>query len=193
MSTMTLRMLPLIGFLLLAFGVAQAQPAATAEEETRADQLDRLFMELAEAPADGSERVANRIRAVMSQSGSATADLLLQRALRASDEGRDDHARQHLNALTRLAPGFAEGWNASATQHFANQRFGAAVADIERALALEPRHFAAMAGLAVIMEETENQARALEAWRGVAALYPGFEAAQSAIERLEPLVEGDDI
>jgi tetratricopeptide (TPR) repeat protein len=120
-------------------------------------------------------------------------DLLLDRALEATADAAHDKARVHLNALTRLAPDFAEAWNASATLHFVQRDYGHAVDDISRALALEPRHFNALAGLGIILERVERPGPALDAWLRVKALYPDFHGAIEAIKRLEPIVRGKEL
>lgn len=170
---------------------AEAQPAPA--PETREEMLDRLFASLAEAEGDEADAIADRIAAIWAHSGSDSMDLLLQRARKATKEREFDRARAHLAALTRLAPDFAEGWNASATLHFMQDEYWLAVEEIERALALEPRHFGALSGLAMILEHVGQDEAALEAWREVARIFPGMERAQEAIARLEKAVEGKKI
>ncbi|MEM8753525.1 MAG: hypothetical protein AAGF90_11170, partial [Pseudomonadota bacterium] len=136
---------------------------------------------------------AKQIQAVWAQSGSDSMDLLLRRSREAIEAEKWDQARAHIAALTRLAPDFAEGWNASATYHYLREDYWSAAQDIERVLALEPRHFSAMTGLALILERTEQDAGALAAWREVQRLYPAFENAEKAIERLAPEVDGREL
>ena len=191
--------------LVLGLGsAAPAQPAAQLGEEapdaevqrneTREQRLNRLHQELkaAENPSD-AERIADLIQSEWAKSGSDSMDLLLTRAKKAMAQENFDAARVHLAALNRLAPDFAEGWNASATLRFMQEDFALSVLEIERALALEPRHFSAMTGLGLILEHTGDKAGALKAWREVAKLYPALERAQEAIERLTPEVDGREL
>ena len=83
-------------------------------------------------------------------------DLLLQRGQEAMEAGDLDAAIEHFTALTDHAPDFAEGWNARATAFFQDERYGPALADIERTLALNPDHFGALMGLAMILEQLDR-------------------------------------
>lgn len=188
----------LLAPLLVAAPVA-AQPAAQPGEEapqpieTRDQRLERLLGELRAAEGKDAEQIVEQIQAVWAKSGSDSMDLLLMRAKKAITEEAYDKARVHLAALTRLAPEFAEAWNTSATLHFITQDYAEAVAEIERALALEPRHFSAMTGLALILEHTGRKESAMAAWRQVQSFYPSFDKAQAAIERLAPEVDGREL
>src|SRR5690606_3470319 len=82
-----------------------------------------------------------------SKSGSPAMDLLLKRGREAMEAGDLKAAIEHLTALTDHAPEFAEGWNARATAYFLAGAFGPSVDDIRHTLALNPRHFGALAGL----------------------------------------------
>ncbi|MEX2518013.1 MAG: hypothetical protein WD969_01625 [Paracoccaceae bacterium] len=171
----------------------EATQAATLPEpaETREERLSRLFAALA-ATRDEKEadRIAGEIRDIWAKSGSDSMDFLLERARRATAEKRYDRARAHVAALNRLAPDFAEGWNAAATLAYLQEDLGRAAADIERALALEPRHFSAISGLAMILEKVERKRAALAAWREVERLYPTLDRAKEAVERLSPEADG---
>jgi len=160
------------------------------DDETPEARLDRLFGALANAEGDAADRIADEITSIWSRSGSASMDLLLQRARAATGKKVYDQARAHVSALNRLAPDFAEGWNASATLYFVQEEYWLSVEHIQKTLELEPRHFGALAGLALILERTDRDAAALRTWEKVQALFPGMERAQEAIDRLKPEVDG---
>jgi tetratricopeptide (TPR) repeat protein len=102
-------------------------------------------------------------------------------------------AIEHLTALTDHAPDFAEGWNARATAYFHAGLYGPSLADIQRTLALEPRHFGALSGLGLIFEELGRKEQALAAWRLAHAIHPHSPGINAAIERLEREVSGTDL
>ncbi len=169
-------------------------PAASPEEaqERREDRLDALFTQLAEAEGDW-QRVQSDIWRLWSQSGSPSMDLLMRRAQEAMEAGEPELALRFLDDLVRLAPDFAEGWNQRATVHFRLGEYGRAVADIERVLALEPRHFGALSGLAMILERLGNEEGAYQAYSEALAVHPNLPGAAEAIERLAPQVEGREL
>jgi hypothetical protein len=58
-------------------------------------------------------------------------------------------------------------------------------------LELEPRHFAALAGLGVLHKEMGNQRAALQAFRRALAIHPFLSVARRAVKELELEVEQD--
>jgi tetratricopeptide (TPR) repeat protein len=101
---------------------------------------------------------------------------------------RPGDAVEHLTALTDHAPEFAEGWYARATAYYLTGRVGPALADLQRALVLEPRHYRAITGLAVILEETDQPRRALEVYRRALAIHPHAPDIKEAVARLEAVL-----
>lgn len=177
-----------------ADGESEAATPPPAKTETRGEELDRLHGELAAATdASAAEEIVGRIQKIWARSGSDSMDLLLSRARSAMQAEDYARARIHLAALNRLAPEFAEGWNASATLRYLQEDYARAAIEIERVLALEPRHFSALTGLALIFEQTRRKESAMKTWREVEKLYPAFEKAQEAIERLSPEVDGREL
>jgi tetratricopeptide (TPR) repeat protein len=168
--------------------VAGAGAAVAAEAE-----LDPLFEALRDADQQGAQAIENRIWQEWSRSGSAAMDLLLDRGRDALEAGEVEAAIEHFSALVDHAPGFAEAYNARATAWFQAGHYGLALEDIRQVLSRNPRHFAAMSGLAMILEEIGEEEGALEAWRGVEALNPSREGVREAIERLERRVEGTSL
>ena len=65
--------------------------------------------------------------------------------------------------------------------------------DIEQVLRLEPRHYQAMAGFGIILEELGDKKGALEAFRRALALNPWLENIGERIAPLELEVEGRGI
>ena len=120
-------------------------------------------------------------------------DLLLQRGRDGMGEQELVKAIHHFTALVEHAPDFAEGWNARATAFYLRGDLGQSLADIERTLALEPRHFGALYGLGVIFEQLGRDDDALVAYREALKVNPNMESALKAEERLAPDLDGRDI
>lgn len=165
--------------------VAFVAPASADESD-----LDALFELLRQPELQDWQSVEERIWAEWSRSGSAAMDLLLERGKDALEAGDTGAAIAHLSALVDHAPDFAEGYNARALAYFESGRYGPALVDLRQVLALNPRHFGAMTGLAVILEETGHPDAALDAYRQVHALHPHNSDIKTAIDRLERQVEG---
>ena len=152
-----------------------------------------MLDELATASPQEAANIEDQLARAWSKSGSAAMDLLLERGRDAVEAGDLDAAFEHFTALTDHAPDFAEGWNMRATVFFQQDKPGLALEDLTRALTLNPNHFGAIIGLAVILEQTGYPEDALEAYRTVQAIHPHQEQVATAIERLELEVGGRDI
>jgi len=172
--------------LLFALVVGLAVPA-----QAQDDELDGLFEALKTSDAGGWERIEDRIWDLWSRSGSASMDLLLERGREAMRD--EDHlaAIEHLTALVENAPDFAEGWNARATAYYKAGLAGPALADIGRTLTLEPRHFGALSGLGLILEESGQTEAAIRAYEAALAIHPHRPDLREAIERLEEELQGE--
>jgi tetratricopeptide (TPR) repeat protein len=158
-----------------------------------ADPLADMFDQLKSADGRAAARLEREIWNEWSKSGSPAMDLLLQRGRDAMEAGNMDEAVEHLTALTDHAPDFAEGWNARATAYYRARQFGPSVADIARALTLNPQHFGALAGLGAIYEELEKPEQALAVYRAALAIHPNLGGVSQSIERLEAKVAGTDL
>jgi len=160
----------------------------------RVKNLDFLFEALKVAPdADSAKLVEGRIWALWLASGSDTADLLMTRVKTAIDNKNTALAIQLLDAVVALRPDYVEAWNRRATVHFANKDYGRSLADIRQVLAREPRHFGALSGLGVIMQEFGEEKLALEAFRRALAVNPHLQKIPDFVKSLTEKVEGRDI
>lgn len=156
-------------------------------------ELEALFEGLRGGDPAAAAQIEARIYDLWSQSGSPSMDLLLERGRSALNDGDAKLAVEHFSALIDHAPDFAEGYNARATAFFQTQQYGLSLADIRQTLTLNPRHFGAMSGLALILEEIGRPEDALAAWREVEAIHPHREGLKDALMRLERLVEGAEL
>lgn len=177
---------------LLNFSVAALLTLTSPLAAQEAD-LDALFADLAEASAEEAPRIEGQIATIWSRSGSAAMDLLLRRGEDALEDGDHMAAIEHYTAIIDHAPQFAEGYNGRATAFYLMGRMGPALDDIRTTLELEPRHFGAMRGLGIMLEELDRPEDALEVFREILALHPHAEGVSDAAERLEIKLEGQSL
>lgn len=157
-----------------------------------ADQarLDDLFDRLKHADEGTYQQIEKEIQTEWGKSGSPSMDLLLKRGNDALEAGEPGVAVEHFTALIDHAPDFAEGYNGRATAYYLTDQIGPALDDIRTTLALNPRHFGAMRGLAIILEEIGRDKDALEVYHRVLDLDPMSADVKDAAARLERKLGG---
>jgi tetratricopeptide (TPR) repeat protein len=169
-------------------------PPPVSPKIDRAHNIDFLFQALKAAPDDETARlIEGRIWALWLVSGSDTADLLMSRARAAIEQNDADLAIQLLDAIIELKPDYAEAWNRRATLYFEKHDYGRAMSDIAQVLAREPRHFGALTGLGMILEDVGDNKRALEAFRRALEVDPRLERVPEIVKSLTEKVEGRGI
>ena len=160
----------------------------------RGKGLDFLFGALKAAPDEASAKhVEARIWAIWLQTPSDTAALLMMRAKAAIDAQQTEVALKLLNAIIKLRPDYTEAWNRRATLYYLQNDYMRSLADIEQVLIREPRHFGALAGLGMIMQDLGDDKRALDAFRKALAVNPHLEKVPELVKTLSEKVEGRDI
>jgi tetratricopeptide (TPR) repeat protein len=117
----------------------------------------------------------------------------MTRAKAAMDAHQTDVALKLLDAVIKLRPDYVEAWNRRATLYYLKNDYGRSIADIQQVLAREPRHFGALAGLGMIMEDLGDDKHALEAFRKALAINPHLEKVPELVKQLTEKVEGRDI
>lgn len=156
--------------------------------------LDFLFGALKAAPDETSARhVEARIWALWLQTPSDTAGLLMTRAKAAIDAQNIDVALQLLDAVIKLRPDYTEAWNRRATLYYLKNDYVRSLEDLQQVLIREPRHFGALAGVGMIMQDIGDEKRALDAFRRALAVDPYLEKVPDMIKQLSEKVEGRDI
>ena len=160
----------------------------------RAEMLKELYTQLSGArSATDAEPITEAIEETWRRSGSDTVDLLMTRVdafVLASDL---DLAMQVLDAVTELAPENAEAWHQRGIVHLMQNNTEQALADLRRAIAIDPNHYKALRDLGAALQRTGDQRGALDAYRKALVVNPFLEQARRAEEQLSHDVEGRDI
>ena len=160
----------------------------------RTKNLDFLFGALKAAPDEESAKaVEAKIWAVWTATPSDTAALLMLRAKTAMDRKEMDVALELLDSVIKLRPDYVEAWNRRATLYYLQNDYARSMEDIRQVLIREPRHFGALAGLGMIMQETGDDKHALDAFRKALAINPHMERLPDLVKTLSEKVEGRDI
>ncbi len=167
-------------------GTAVAPPPATTTDVQRAQRLDTLFAELKAARGVDEGRAIERdIVHLWLESGDVGIDELMSNAITAMSIQAYTLALNYLDTVVATKPDYAEGWNKRATVYFMVDRLQDSIADIQRTLALEPRHFGALAGLGMIMVKLGDKERAVQAFKAALAIDPNLEEVQVEMFLLE--------
>jgi Flp pilus assembly protein TadD len=67
------------------------------------------------------------------------------------------------------------------------------IADIGKVLTREPRHFGALSGLGLIMQDIGDEKRALDAYRKALEVYPRQEGMAEKVKSLTEKVDGREL
>jgi tetratricopeptide (TPR) repeat protein len=162
--------------------------------DDREHNLEFLFGALKAAPDEETAKaVEQRIWALWIISRSDTANLLMARVQKAIEEKDLDLAVTLLDAIVKIKPDYIEAWNRRATIYYMKKDYGHSLADIREVLKLEPRHFGALTGLGLILQDIGDDKQALEVFRRALAVYPKLERIPDVVKTLQEKVEGRDI
>ncbi len=187
----------------LATAPARAEPGSWIEPPAKLPKvqrgdptknLDFLFEALKIAPDEATaKQIEERIWAQWIVSRSDTANLLMTRVKTAVEANNLDLAIKLLDGIVTIKPDYVEAWNRRATIYFMKRDFGKSIADIREVLKLEPRHFGALSGLGMMLQELGDDRRALDAFRRAIAVYPKLQRIPEVVKTLTEKVEGRDI
>ncbi|MGB8363113.1 MAG: hypothetical protein ACLQUZ_18155 [Rhizomicrobium sp.] len=174
----------LVALLLLSASTAQAAPAA----------LDALFGKLATAPsAEAAKPIEQEILTAFLQSGSASVDLLMTRTAALLEAKDSDTAAKVLDAVTKIAPDYAEGWHQLGEIEAGAGHDEAAMVALQKTVTLNPRQFAAQMELGDLLAEYGAKPAALTSYKKALALDPHLEGLDHRVQQLSREVEGEKI
>jgi Tfp pilus assembly protein PilF len=102
-------------------------------------------------------------------------------------------AKKLIDAVTTIAPQYAEGWHIRAGLEHAADDDTAALVSLQKTVQLNPRHFRALDELADMLEEYGDKAGALKLYRRALELNPHLPGTAQKVRELTTKVEGRDI
>lgn len=144
-----------------------------ADEARDKAALDRLFAELRQAPdAETAHEIDHKIWICWTTPSDPMLALRISDVLEARRAGDVPAAIELADGLIKDYPAYAEGWNQRATLNFMVGNFDASLADIEKVLQLEPRHFGALSGRALIHLQQGKRALAIKDMAAALELHP---------------------
>src|SRR5580704_13315339 len=145
-----MRSTAIIMFALFGLGCAYAAPMshATPQKPAAQNDLDVLFGALGRTrgPED-AKPIEEQILAHFLVSGSPSIDLLMNRAAAALTGGDKPDARRLLDAVTNIAPSYAEGWHQRGKMQAEEGEDGGAIISLNKTVTLNPRQYEAYAEL----------------------------------------------
>ena len=148
--------------------------------------LGELYVQLAKAKdAEAAAPIITNIEALWRVSGSPTVDLLIGRAERFTKDKDLDLALQILDATVAMAPEEAEAWYLRAKVNYVEGKYDLALADLNRALDRDPKHYRALENLGLVYEALGKKPEALGAYRKALAINPFLNEAGLAVKFLE--------
>ena len=148
-------------------------PPMAGLSDSAAAERAALLAALAATKDDAQARaVEERLWAFWRGQGDATSLALLKTAEAAQLAFDYGHALEALYAMVKHQPDFAEGWNRLAYALFLANSYDASLEALDKAIALEPMHYAALAGRGVILIRQGNDADGVAALKRALAIDP---------------------
>ena len=163
---------PLLAAALLTLSLSAV--AEDAKSQATADAvLDQLFAALRTAPdPTTAQQLDQAIWAVWTNPADPTLHERMREVLLARGTGNIAEALRLLDKLVVDYPDYAEGWNQRATVYYMMGDFDLSIADCAKVLALEPRHFGALSGRAMMYLQQGKRALAIKDMAAAIAVHP---------------------
>jgi len=162
--------------------------------DERDNKLNQLFIELKVNQSNDAFIVEQEIWKLWS---THPTDLKLTARL---EEGAQFVRTQQLSKaieifteVIKLDQNWAEAWNKRATVFYMMGKFKQSQEDIDKVLALEARHFGALAGQGLVNIQLKNYEKAILSYQQVKEIYPSMQSPEIMIRRIEELMKQQTI
>jgi len=149
-------------------------------------QLQALFATLKQSDDLNLLRITeNRIWAIWLAHENPDVEQLIQLGNERMNVQNFPEALVIFNQVIENYPEYAEGWNRRATLFYLVGNLDASIADIEKTLALEPRHFGALSGLGLVYIQRDELSKARQAFESLIEFHPNSPSAQQNLESVK--------
>ena len=149
-------------------------------------RLDMLFGRLSSSSdAQVIRSTENEIWEIWFAHPNSDVERLMQIGVQRMNASRQSEAMLIFNELTENFPDYAEAWNRRATLHYLLGNYQESIRDIEKVLALEPRHFGALSGLGLVYLQLDQLGKAKQAFEDLIDVHPNSPNAQENLRRVD--------
>ena len=104
-----------------------------------------------------------------------------------------DKAIEIFTEVINLDQNWAEAWNKRATVFYLIGEFKKSQNDIDKVLAIEVRHFGALAGQGLVNIQLKNYEKAIQSYRKAKEIYPSMQSPEIMIRQIEELIKQQSI
>ncbi len=177
---------------LFAFVLAGTVQAAADQSDPRLDSMFEILESDTLAPSEAGP-LLGAIWRIWTETGDVRGDTLMRDGTNAMNSQDFDGAITIFTALTEHLPNVAEGWNKRATVYYLANRFEESIADVEKTLALEPRHFGALSGLGLIYMQLDETRAAVKAFEKALEINPYMPFVEIHLRQLREKLEEERI
>ncbi|MBM3482251.1 MAG: tetratricopeptide repeat protein [Alphaproteobacteria bacterium] len=181
-------------FLLIAVLLCGVLITMTARADQTDERLDELFQIL--RGSDDLDKVGlaeQAIWGIWMKSGDDEMDLLLEQGAMQMQARQFGAALSMFNTVIAERPEFAEGWNKRATLYYLMGELDRSIADCEKTLALEPRHFGALFGLGLIYAAKRQEDKAIASLERALMVHPHLSNAVDFINELKSRLKSREV
>ena len=178
-------------FLVILFYLFSQVSSLANERDTR---LNQLFNELKANKSKVAFIIEQEIWALWSTH--PTDEKLTARLEEGSQLVRDQNylkAKDVFTEVINLDQSWAEAWNKRATVLYMLGEFQESQEDIDRVLALEERHFGALAGQGLVNIQLKNYEKAIFSYEEARKINPSMKSAEIMISRIKKLIKDNSI
>ena len=178
-------------FLILVFYLFSQTSTFANERDVR---LNQLFNELKVNKSKVASEVEQEIWKIWSTHPSDAK--LTARLEEGSQFLRNQQLSKAIEIFTEvinLDQNWAEAWNKRATVFYMMGKFKQSQEDIDKVLALEARHFGALAGQGLVNIQLKNYEKAIFSYQQAKEIHPSMQSPEIMIRRIEELIKQQTI
>ena len=110
------------------------------------------------------------------------------KGIESMNSGNFNMAIAFFTSVIEKKPDFAEAWNKRATLYYLIGDYDSSMLDINETLKLEPRHFGAMDGMALIFITQENYNKVIDVYNKMLEIFPNSLSIQNKKEKILKII-----